>query len=119
MGQALAPHLGIQIALSLEIDWAVFEMDSKVMVDMVHKEATHIRFLKPIPQEVMLCHFSDCLLGELSSTHIMKANKCAYLLTSKGHNVPYNGVIFHSSFSFLEMQSLADARGVSTSRIVP
>lgn len=53
MGQALTPRLGIQIALNLEIDQIVFEMDSKVIVDMVHKESTHIRFLKPIMQEVI------------------------------------------------------------------
>lgn len=44
-------RLGIRMAQDLDLLGVVFEMDSKVIVDMVQYRFTHISFLKPLLQE--------------------------------------------------------------------
>lgn len=109
-----ALRLGIQMALDMSLNWVIFEMDSKVVVDMVHNRATQISLLKPPLQEVV--HLLNLPSWKTSLVHSYRdANKWADLLANKGHSTSYDGVVLDSSFPLLDLYLLADVRGVCTS----
>lgn len=102
---------GIRLAQDLALRSVLFEMDSKVVVDMVLCGSTHISFLQPLLQEVvyLLRHPS----WEASIVHTYReGNMCADFLASKGHNTDYEGVFFDICIPGLISLISADARGV-------
>lgn len=108
---------GINLARELSLERVIFEMDSKVIVDMVRAKTSHIPFLQPLLQEVLnLLHLPD---WSTSVEHIFReANHCADLLAKKGHSSSFDGVIMEDSFALLDLYLLNDARGVSSPRVV-
>lgn len=93
----------------------LFEMDSKVVVDMVTSGTTQISFLQPLLQEVvtLLRHPS----WEASIAHIYReGNMCADFLARQGHLSDYEGSYFDRCIAGLSSLISADARGVFYSR---
>lgn len=95
----------------------IFELDSKVVVDMVHGKTTQISFLQPLLHEITsLLHLPT---WDTIVVHIFReGNKCADLLANKGHYAPYEGVYFGTSFPSLSYLLHADFRGVCSPRVV-
>lgn len=105
------------MAEDLALNFAIFEMDFKVIVDMVHNKSTQISFLEPLLQEFI--HLLNLRSWRTSFIHTYReANKCADLLANKGHSASYDGVVLDSIFPLHGLYLLADARGVCTSRFV-
>lgn len=112
-----ALRLGITLAHDLNLPWVMFEMDSKVVVEMVHKKDTHISFLKHLLQEVISLFQLPSWRTSITHTY-REANKCVDLLANKGHETSYDGVILDTSFNLLDLLLSADARGVCSSRLI-
>lgn len=112
-----ALRLGIRVARELSLQQDIFELDSKVIVDMIHKKETRIGFLQPLLQEIL-----ELLLLPSWRTSVVhafrEANKCADLLANMGHSTSYEGVFFSTSFPSLSLLIQADVQGVCTPRIV-
>lgn len=48
-----ALRLGIKLARSINCDGVIFEMDSLIVVNMVHSGSCHSQFLRPLLMEVL------------------------------------------------------------------
>lgn len=108
---------GIELARDLALNWVIFEMDSKVIVDMVRSGSTRIIFLQPLLQEVI--SFLQLPDWTTSVIHTYReANQCANFLASKGHSSSFEGVTLESSFSMLSLLFLNDVRRGSTPLVV-
>lgn len=112
-----ALRLGIRLAQDLALPWVAFEMDSKVVVDMVHNKSTNISFLKPLHHEIISLLHLPAWRTSLNHTY-REANKCADLLANKEPEVSYDGVVLDNIFPLLDLYLLADVRHVCTFWIV-
>lgn len=65
--------LGIKLAKQMNLKWASFEMDSKVVMNMVHSGITGNAFLQPMLQEaISLLQLPLSQIGELWSIMSME-----------------------------------------------
>lgn len=46
-------HLGIKLARQLGLHWVIFELDSKVVVDMINSGSSRLAYLNPLTQDIL------------------------------------------------------------------
>lgn len=78
---------GIDLAKQLNLSWVIFELDSKVVVDMVKAGGSAVVYLNPLIQEIGALLNHPC--WRVSFVHAYReANRCADFLARKGHLAP-------------------------------
>jgi ribonuclease HI len=106
-----ALRIGIRIAQNMSLPKVVFEMDSKVIVNMVTSRHTNNAYLSPLLGEIidLLQHPN----WETSITHVYReANRCADFLANRGHSSSFDGnmliclVIRSNSFCMMTLGGL-------------
>ncbi|GAU38761.1 hypothetical protein TSUD_64920 [Trifolium subterraneum] len=110
-------RIGIRIAQNLLLPKVVFEMDSKVIVNMVTSGHTNNAYLSPLLGEVvsLLQHPN----WETSIAHVYReANRCADFLTNKGHSSSFEGDIVNLACHSLQAILYDDFRGASLPRLI-
>lgn len=78
-------RLGLNLARQLGLSWVIFELDLKVVVDMIHSGGSSLAYLNPLMQEI------TSLLRDpgwrVSVQHVYhEANRGADFLAKQGHS---------------------------------
>lgn len=110
--------LGLRLARSLGISSLFVELDSKVVVTMVHARRTHCAHLQPVLEEALASiHSSN---WSCSIKHIFwEANSCADMLANLGHGGGFQWTVLDTAPPHLTLVLEIDARGFSWDRLVP
>lgn len=112
-----ALRLGIKLARSLAIPSSVFELDSKVVVNMVRMRGAHNKFLQPFLHEVL--ELLDDPSWRTYVIHVFReANRCADYLANEGHNIPLGWQVFDRASLTLALILREDALGCSIPRLI-
>lgn len=112
-----ALRLSIKLARSLSLDKVCFELDSKVVVNMIHMRNSRNKFLQSLLQEII--DLLDATDWSTSIVHVYReANQCAEHLTNKAHSGSFGMKIFHRASSMLALILREDALGFSIPRCI-
>ncbi|KAK2384993.1 heat shock 70 kDa protein [Trifolium repens] len=109
--------IGIRIAQNMSLPKVIFEMDSKVIVNMVTSRHTNNAYLSPILGEIidLLQHPNR----ETSITHVYReANRFADFLANRGHSSSFDGDIVNLACHSLQLILYDDFMGASLPRLI-
>lgn len=112
-----ALRLGIILACDLCLTRVIFELDSSVVVHMVHTGTSSTCFLRPLLQEVV--SFLKLPDWETSVIHSYReGNRCVDLLANLGHGGSFTWCVLNEAPHSLRLLLLEDAMGCSSPRLV-
>ena len=108
---------GIKLCISLKLPSVIFELDAKLIVDLLQKEEGHPNCIRAL--------VSDCKTGlrDIPMVQIQhcyrEANKCADALARRGALLPQDFVVFLDPPAEVSLLLSLDSAGVSYERCVP
>lgn len=109
--------MGIKLARSLPRDKVCFELDLKVVANMVLMRSSRNKFLQPLLQEIT--DLLDATNWSTSIVHVYREdNRCTDHLVSEGHSGPFSWNIFDRASSALALILREDALGCSIPHVV-
>lgn len=111
-------RLGIKLALQHNLNWVVFELDSKVVVDMVALGRTDNAYLQPLLGIILELLRLPCWKTTVVHAY-REANRWADFLARKGQLVPsFDWVLVGSACPKLGLLLADDLRGSLLPRVV-
>lgn len=111
-------RLGIKLASQLNLNWIVFELDSKVYVDMVNSCGSFNALLQLLMQEILLLLQRPC--WRMAAIHTYwEANRCVNFLARQGHMaLSFDWVLVDAMSPSLGLLLADDIRGTCLPRMI-